>query len=133
MMVRSETRGLVKVMIVTGFITALALIAFAFNPVFALALPIVAVVAGALLACQVASYSLIQTIARPDMRGRIISLNVSFIMGGPALGALAIGWLADRIGLPAAEITAGIAALILLALISPAMMRRRDAIEAEPT
>lgn len=130
MMVRSETRGLVTVLVVTSFLTSISLIGFAAIPVFALALPILAVCAGALLAAQVAAYSLVQTLARADMRGRVISINVSAVMGGPALGALAIGWLADRIGLPAAEMVAGAASLLVLALIAPAFLRRRAQIEA---
>ena len=133
MMARSRTVGLVRLMIISGLVTGFALIGFAFTPVFNLALPILAVAAGALLAAQVASYSLIQTISRNDMRARVISINVSLIMGGPALGVFAIGWLADRIGLSAAEICAGTAAIVLVVAMAPGLMRRRAVIEAEPS
>ena len=67
------------------------------------------------------------------MRARVISINVSLIMGGPALGVFAIGWLADRIGLSAAEICAGTAAIVLVVAMAPGLMRRRAVIEAEPS
>ena len=131
MMIRSRTVGLVRLMIISGLITGLSLIGFALTPVFNFALPILAVVAGSLLAAQVASYSLIQTISRNDMRARVISINVSLIMGGPALGVFAIGSLADRIGLSAAEMCAGTAAVVLILAMAPGLMRRRADIEAD--
>ena len=129
MVIRTGTKGLVKILVIAAFLTALSLIAFSQTPIFIAALPLLAIASGALLSSQVAIYSLVQTISRPDMRGRVISLNISIIMGAPALGALFIGWLADRIGLSNAVMAAAGIALLVLALVSPAILRRRHDIE----
>jgi MFS family permease len=129
---RSRTQGLVAILVASALLTAVALIAFAATPLFALALAILALAAGALLASQVAAYSLVQTLSRPDMRGRVISINISLGMGAPALGTLSIGWLADRIGLGGAVTAAAALALVIILFAIPRLWRRRRAMEAPP-
>jgi MFS family permease len=132
LLTRSRTQGLVTILVVSSLLTTLALIAFAATPYFIAALFILALAAGGLIAAQVSAYSLVQTLARPDMRGRVISINISIGMGAPALGTLSIGWLADRIGLGGAVTIAAGLAMVIILLALPALRRRRAAMEAGP-
>ena len=132
LLTRSRTQGLVTILVVSSLITTLALIGFAATPYFIPALFILALVAGGLIAAQVSAYSLVQTLARADMRGRVISINISIGMGAPALGTLSIGWLADRIGLGAAMTIAAALAMVIILTALPALWRRRLAMEVSP-
>jgi MFS family permease len=56
----------------------------------------------------------------PDMlRGRVLSVHGLIARGSPALGALAIGFAADRVGLPRAVEVSSVALVVLLALLVP--------------
>mgnify|MGYP001238496585 FL=1 len=132
LLTRSRTQGLVAILVASALLTAVALIAFAATPLFALALAILALAAGALLASKVAAYSLVQTLSRADMRGRVIAINISLGMGAPALGTLTVGWLADRIGLGGAVTAAAALALVIISFAIPPLWRRRRAMEAPP-
>ena len=85
-----------------------------------------------LLAGHIGAYSLVQNVVDPAMRGRVISINAAVSVGGPALGALLAGWLADLVGLrPALAITSAAALVVVLALL-PVLRRRRGEMEADP-
>ena len=83
-----------------------------------------------LLACHVGSYSLIQNATNRDMRGRVISVSVSITVGGPALGALLIGWFAEFVGLQWAVAASALTALAAILCLLPAIYRRRFEMEA---
>jgi len=74
----------------------------------------------------------VQTLSRADMRGRVISINISIGMGAPALGTLTIGWLADQIGLGGAMTIAAVSAMVIILVTLPALRRRRTAMETIP-
>jgi len=132
LLTRSKTQGLVSILVVSSLLTTVAMIAFALTPFFIPALFILALAAGALIANQVSAYSLVQTLSRADMRGRVISINISLGMGAPALGTLSIGWLADQIGLSGALTAAAALAMVIILIAVPALRRRRTAMEAGP-
>jgi MFS family permease len=132
LLTRSKTQGLVTILIVSSLLTTVALIVFAATPYFIPALFILALAAGGLIANQVAAYSLVQTLSRADMRGRVISINISIGMGAPALGTLTIGWLADQIGLGSAMTIAAVSAMVIILVTLPALRRRRTAMETIP-
>jgi MFS family permease len=61
----------------------------------------------------------IRQIQTPDrLRGRMTSINQIFFMGGPQLGELEAGLVAQALGAPAAVITGGIGCLLAAALVS---------------
>ena len=129
---RARARGLVAIM-ATGVISAsLAFMLFAATTHFALALMVLAVAAMMLLAGHVGAYSLVQNMVAPAMRGRVISISTAISVGGPALGALLMGWLAELIGLrPALAVTSALALVVVLSVL-PALRRRAREMEADP-
>ncbi|MCY4064945.1 MAG: MFS transporter, partial [Rhodospirillaceae bacterium] len=98
---------------------------------FWLAAGFIFLVSLSLLSVQVGSNSLLQTIARPDMRGRTISMSSSVSVGGPALGALVMGFLAERFGLQTVLGIAAVAGTLLYIAMAPALLRRRRNMEQD--
>ncbi len=69
-----------------------------------------------------------QTITPDYLRGRMTSVNMIFFMGGPQLGELEAGVVANWVGAPLSVVTGGIGCLIVTALIAsntPALRRYR--------
>jgi hypothetical protein len=76
------------------------------------------------------SMSLRQTISQlttPDeLRGRMVSVNLVFVMGGPQLGELRAGLTTNLIGVQWAIFTGGIMCLITTALVGKISRSLRD-------
>jgi MFS family permease len=61
----------------------------------------------------------IRQLVTPDaLRGRMVSVNMVFFMGGPQLGEMEAGLVARAFGAPVSVIAGGIAALVATALIA---------------
>ncbi|MDG2033737.1 MAG: MFS transporter [Rhodospirillales bacterium] len=58
---------------------------------------------------SIASQALIQNSVAPEVRGRVISITAVLAWGVPAVGALAMGWIAEFLGL---AMTLGLAAAL---------------------
>lgn len=127
---RGRTRGLVAIMAAGALGGATGLAVFTTVSDLRMAMPILAVASMLLLACHVGAYSLVQNVTDPAMRGRVISVAVSISVGGPALGALLIGWLAELIGMQHAVAASAIAAILVVLLALPRLLRATPQIEA---
>ena len=80
-----------------------------------------------MLCVGVGEQTLLQNTLTSDVRGRVMSLYGMVSRGGPALGALAIGWASDLMGLRWPVFFAG---LICLGLWFWVLPRRRAMAEA---
>lgn len=129
LLVRGRTEGLTRIMLTGAFLAGTALFLFTLTDRFWLAAGLIFAVSLSLLTVQVGSNSLLQTIARPDMRGRTISMSSSVSVGGPALGALIMGFLADRFGLQTVLGIAAAGGTLLYIAMAPALLRRRKNME----
>lgn len=128
---RGRTKGLVAIMMIGAIAGSAGLAVFATASSLMLGVGIVAFASMLLMACHVGAYTLIQNATDAEMRGRVISVNVAISIGGPALGALLIGWLAEAIGLQAAVAAAALFALAVVALLVPAVRRSAGEMEAD--
>jgi MFS family permease len=103
-----------------------ATIVFGLSRSFALTFLCLAVVGAADIVSTVFR-NLIRHMITPDyLRGRMTSVNMIFFAGGPQLGELEAGVVANLIGAPLSVITGGIGALVAtvwVALTTPALMR----------
>ncbi len=132
LLIRGRARGLVAIMATGAISASLALVLFTTTTNFALALVVLAVAAMMLLAGHVGAYSLVQNMVAPALRGRVIAISTAISVGGPALGALLMGWLAELIGLrPALAVTSALALVVVLSVL-PALSRRVREMEADP-
>lgn len=96
---RSESADLRLVVLIAALTVALGLGLFAATDDLRVAAPATALIGTALVVTGAGSQTLIQLHVAPDMRGRVLSLYGLIIRGGPAFGALAMGWVAEYAGL----------------------------------
>jgi len=77
-----------------------AFCALAFTTNFWLALVFVFIIGFTASATRVSAMTLLQYSVEPHMRGRVASIYGMITHFGPALGAVTVGFLGDRLGLP---------------------------------
>ena len=76
-----------------------------------------------------------QTLTPDELRGRMVSVNQIFFAGGPQLGEIEAGLVAELLGPSVSVWTGGlgcIAAVALVALRVPQLRRYTDSLETEP-
>ena len=83
-----------------------------------------------MLCVGVGEQTLLQNTLPSDVRGRVMSLYGMVSRGGPALGALAIGWASDYIGLRWPVFVAGLICFGLWLWVLPRRRGMADALEA---
>jgi MFS family permease len=103
-----------------------ATVVFGLSRNFALTFLCLAVVGAADIVSTVFR-NLIRHMITPDyLRGRMTSVNMIFFAGGPQLGELEAGVVANLVGAPLSVITGGVGALVAtvwVAVTTPALMR----------
>lgn len=87
---------------------------------FAAALAVVGVAA---LTFTIATNSMMQLSTEPAMRGRVMAIRVGVGLGGTAIGAPIVGWVANHFG-PRWSLGAGAASAFLAALVAAQMMAK---------
>ncbi|MBO6560897.1 MAG: MFS transporter [Nisaea sp.] len=121
---RAGLEGLVQLSLVSVAAMIASLLVFSLTSNFWIGLFSLAVAGGAMVTHGAGSQTLIQSAVDEGMRGRVIALYGMMFRGGPAVGALAMGWVSDWAGLRAPLIVG--CALTALALFW--MISRRAAI-----
>ena len=96
---RPNLRGLTTVAVNMVLIGAVTLIIFSMLDNFHLAMACLLVIGASLSVSATGVMTLVQSAVASHMRGRVLSLYGMIFRGGPAVGALAMGYAAERIGL----------------------------------
>ncbi len=127
-------RGLVLLVAVTGY--GLATVVFGISHTFGLTLLCLALT-GATDSVSTVLRNLIRQLETPDhLRGRMTGINMAFFMGGPQLGEMEAGLVANWFGAPLSVISGGIGCLIAtgwVTVATPALPRyRRESSEMSP-
>ncbi|WP_420403477.1 MFS transporter [Nisaea sp.] len=127
---RAGLEGLVQLSLVSVAAMIVSLLVFSLTSNFWVGLVALAVAGGAMVTHGAGAQTLIQSAVEDGMRGRVVALYGMLFRGGPAVGALAMGWVSDWAGLRWPLIVGcGLTALALFWMIS----RRaaiREALEA---
>ena len=111
-----ERRGATLIWAVVCY--GVATVVFGFSRSFWLTLMCLAV-SGASDAVSMIIRNLVRQLETPDaMRGRMVGINMIFFMGGPQLGELEAGLVANWFGAPLSVIAGGIGSLISTAVIA---------------
>ncbi len=123
-----DRRGPVLVWAVVAY--GAATVVFGFSTIFWLSFLCLAV-SGATDAVSMVFRNLIRQLGTPDeMRGRMTGINMMFFMGGPQLGELEAGAVANWLGAPFSVVSGGfgcLAATGLVVALTPQLWRyRRD-------
>jgi MFS family permease len=129
---RIERRGVVLLCAITAY--GLATIAFGLSRAFWLSFFCLAMT-GAADAVSTVLRSIIRQLMTPNrLRGRVTSVNMIFFMGGPQLGELEAGVVANWKGAPFSVITGGLGTLIATVVVAagvPALRLYRRRGEAQ--
>ena len=94
-----------------------AVLVFAWTNTLWLAMAALSVAGFCLVAAQTCNSTLIQNAVDPALRARVVSLNGVVIVSGPAIGAIVVGWVAERTGVQWPVMVAAALALVILALL----------------
>jgi MFS family permease len=99
----------------------------AFSPGYWWFAAALAVIGGAALTFTTATNSMMQLSTRPTMRGRVMAIRVGVALGGTAVGAPIVGWVADRFG-PRWSLGLGAISAFLAALVAASIMTKAVAV-----
>lgn len=132
---RIDRRG--RVLLLAVLVYGFATITFGFSKNFWLTFACLGLV-GAADTVSMVLRNVIRQLATPDaMRGRMTSVNMIFFMGGPQLGELEAGLVANAFGAPLSVVTGGVGcvlATLWIAARNPVLRRyRRDTPVEDPT
>lgn len=131
MLRRPGIHGLTALIVGHTGLVALAVLGFTATANYAVALACVFVCGFALVTTGIGAQTLVQSAVDPAMRGRVLGLYGTLFRGGPALNALALGWLSSLFGL---RLSVAAGAVVCLAYWTWARSRRDEmerALEAE--
>ncbi len=123
---RSTRLGRIIVVAITGW--GLAIIAFGFTKSLWVALILLAVAGGADSFSAVCRHTILQRIAPDELRGRLTSLHFMVVAGGPNLGDVETGIVANAFGPEVAIVSGGVLCLVGLgaaAVAFPSVWRYR--------
>jgi MFS family permease len=113
---RIRRRGLVLLWAVGGY--GLATVIFGLSKSFTLTMICLAMT-GATDTVSMVIRNIIRQLGTPDrLRGRMIGVNMLFFMGGPQLGELEAGVVADLFGAPISVISGGLGCLACTAIVA---------------
>ncbi len=95
----ARTTGLVLAVMLAFFVNILATLAFVATSYLWVSVLFGALWGGTLTMMSTGTQALVQSSVDNSIRGRVMSLYTMIYRGAPFLGAIIIGWAADRIGL----------------------------------
>lgn len=97
--VRSNQRGLVRVFLACCLGLAASLLVFAVSKSTLIAVPLLVLSGFFMITSAIAAQTIVQLKVREELRGRVLSIYGMIIRGGPAFGALFMGFAAEYVGL----------------------------------
>jgi MFS family permease len=110
---RHEHMGRLLLVLLAAF--GCAMTAFALSPDVRLSTAILFFTGALLVMCFSLTNSLVQLIAPPELRGRVVSIYMMAFRGGSPLGGLASGWLITQVGSAPAMLAVNGVALTIVA------------------
>ncbi|MBM3607018.1 MAG: MFS transporter [Alphaproteobacteria bacterium] len=127
---RGRLDGLVRLQLILLLAAYCAIAAFAYTDKLAFAMFWLFIAGFALVAAQTCNSTLVQSAAAAQLRARVISLNGVIFVSGPAIGALLIGFAAEKTGVQAPMIASALLALACLGLLARRSLQNVAALEA---
>lgn len=97
---------------ISVFFYGIGTVLFGFSNIFLFSLIMMAIVGAADMVSSIIRSTLRQMVTPDHMRGRMVSINMMFYLGGPQLGEVESGLLASLIGTPYTVVIGGIATII---------------------
>lgn len=129
---RGSVIGLTGLVIVQTLIMGVAIIIFAFMEFFWAGLALVTAFGFSHVITGTGTQTLMQTAVANQVRGRVMSLYAMVSIGMPAVGALAVGVIAEQVGLRIATAGAGVICFLGWVWIRAHLKVMAPALEAHP-
>lgn len=114
---RKNLKGLLKLIPLSIAVFSLGLLTFAFSGNLFLSLALLLISGIGMMIQMTACNTLVQTIADPAMRGRVMSFYTMAFIGMTPLGSLLAGFLASRMGAVNTMLSAGIACFMAVVIL----------------
>jgi len=124
---RKSIIGLGRVIAITTLGFGVALVAFTVSQAFWLSLLFLGCVGITWMVVIAASNTVLQTLADDHMRGRVMSLFTTMLVGMAPFGSLLAGWLADHYGAPVVVAGGGTVCAIAALVFARQLPRLRAA------
>jgi MFS family permease len=103
---RQSVLGLGRVMVASAALFGAGLVAFSFSRSLILSLAILTTVGAGMMITMASTNTIVQTIVREELRGRVMAFYSMAFLGTAPLGSLMAGAIAERVG-PTNTILAG--------------------------
>lgn len=129
---RGGVAGFTRLLVASLLLLAVSLLIFTTVHVYWVALPIMFVTGLAFVVQGVAIQTMLQTAVAPEMRGRVMGIYGVVGRGGPAVGALVMGWLSEIFGLPLPVAGGAVLCLILWFWATTRQSRMAAELERDP-
>jgi len=107
-----------RVLLWSVVVYGIATMAFGFSTVFALSALFLAATGASDTVSTVLRQTIRQTVTPDRLRGRMVSINMIFFMGGPQLGELEAGALAKLTGAALSVVWGGVGCIVTAALVA---------------
>ncbi len=128
----SQSQG--KAMLIGITLYGFATMIFGISQFFVLSLIALCIVGAGDMVSSIVRNTLRQMITPDQLRGRMVSINMMFYMGGPQLGELESGILASIIGAPLTVVFGGLGTLFVTLFMAkkvPELIRYKNHLEVE--
>ena len=112
LLARVPDRHLFKMPVVAMLMFGLSLILFSRSQSYWLCFALLMPAAMGMMLLGGATNSIVQLLAREDMRGRVVAFYAMCALGMMPWGSLLLGWLADRLGVADAILLGGVCCLL---------------------
>jgi len=131
LLLRASIAGLAGISMAWSMLIGVGLIAFTMTDAFWLAVPILFFVGCGLSISATGVLTLAQSSVRGEMRGRVLSTYGIIFRGGPALGGLLMGWIAEWTGLRWPVAGGGLLCVLIWLWVVGKLPRLRRVLEVE--
>ena len=121
---RPDPAGLFRIFLVGCFGSAVSLLAFSASQSALVAVPLLVVTGFFLITSAISAQTLVQINVEDTLRGRVLSVYATIFRGGPAIGALLMGFAGDLVGMRWPMIAGAVVLLAATTLV----YRRHDAL-----
>jgi MFS family permease len=128
---RGRLDGLVRIQLVTLTLAYCGIFGFAASNTMPVAMVFLCIAGFSLVSAQTCASTLIQNAVDPSLRARVVSLNGVIIVSMPAFGAIAIGLIAEYVGVQIPVMTAAAIAVAFLVFLAGKTWRHARAMEVE--
>ena len=129
---RGRTEGLIRILLVWVVAGLAALALFAVSTMLWLSIAALFVIGFSVVITSTATSSLIQNRVEPALRARVMALDSMLSVGGPAVGAILVGWAGSHFGIQVPLFAAALIGLVMLIATHRLVRRETGRLEASP-